>query len=261
MNTALKIGAAGALTFAGVAAHASVATPASGAADAILFGEVLNTNSSVVASFAGDTGISINSLLGGGVNTTVLGSDANLAKLFAADASDDTIYWGVQAAQGTTTATPQFLTTAAKPSRLATLPNADVAGPTSTWAVGFNNDISTLNSNLGPNATTIEGATAAKAGVWDVTGNGTANWYGSLTTSNTLATAASVGTGQLFSVVASSGSNPTYGAVENLSFSATGLTFAGSGGSPPPVPLPAAVWLLGSGLLGLTGVARRKLKA
>jgi hypothetical protein len=26
------------------------------------------------------------------------------------------------------------------------------------------------------------------------------------------------------------------------------------------VPLPAAVWLLGSGLLGLTGVARRKLK-
>jgi hypothetical protein len=31
-----------------------------------------------------------------------------------------------------------------------------------------------------------------------------------------------------------------------------------SNGSPPPVPLPAAFWLLGSGLLGLAGVARRR---
>jgi hypothetical protein len=34
------------------------------------------------------------------------------------------------------------------------------------------------------------------------------------------------------------------------------LTF--SGGSPPPVPIPAAIWLLGSGLLGLVGVSRRR---
>jgi hypothetical protein len=35
------------------------------------------------------------------------------------------------------------------------------------------------------------------------------------------------------------------------------LSFTGNG-APPPVPLPAAVWLLGSGLLGLAGVARRR---
>jgi hypothetical protein len=35
------------------------------------------------------------------------------------------------------------------------------------------------------------------------------------------------------------------------------LSFTGNG-APPPVPLPPAVWLLGSGLLGLAGVARRR---
>jgi len=36
-----------------------------------------------------------------------------------------------------------------------------------------------------------------------------------------------------------------------------GVTFA----SGPTVPIPSAVWLLGSGLLGLVGVARKKHKA
>jgi hypothetical protein len=34
-------------------------------------------------------------------------------------------------------------------------------------------------------------------------------------------------------------------------------TFAGNG-APPPVPIPAAVWLFGSGVLGLVGVSRRR---
>jgi len=38
----------------------------------------------------------------------------------------------------------------------------------------------------------------------------------------------------------------------------TGVVNGGS--SPAPVPLPATVWLMGSGLLGLVGVARRKQK-
>ncbi|MFA7387228.1 MAG: VPLPA-CTERM sorting domain-containing protein, partial [Thiohalobacteraceae bacterium] len=31
-------------------------------------------------------------------------------------------------------------------------------------------------------------------------------------------------------------------------------------GGTPEIPVPAAVWLLGSGLIGLVGVARRKTK-
>jgi hypothetical protein len=46
---------------------------------------------------------------------------------------------------------------------------------------------------------------------------------------------------------------------ETAFLSAGGLTLAGT---PSAVtPLPAAVWLFGSGLLGLTGIARRKSKA
>lgn len=38
-------------------------------------------------------------------------------------------------------------------------------------------------------------------------------------------------------------------------------TGGGNGGTPPPaVPIPAAVWLFGSGLLGLVGVGRKKLR-
>lgn len=36
------------------------------------------------------------------------------------------------------------------------------------------------------------------------------------------------------------------------------LVYTVPGSGPPPVPLPAAVWLFGSGLLGLAGIGRRK---
>jgi hypothetical protein len=43
---------------------------------------------------------------------------------------------------------------------------------------------------------------------------------------------------------------------------ATGVVaFTVGGGGGPPVPLPGAIWLLGSALLGLGGVSRRKLAA
>jgi hypothetical protein len=44
-----------------------------------------------------------------------------------------------------------------------------------------------------------------------------------------------------------------------LSFDGNTLTFtANTGGVAPPVPLPAAAWLFGSGLLGLLGIGRRR---
>jgi hypothetical protein len=46
----------------------------------------------------------------------------------------------------------------------------------------------------------------------------------------------------------------------NLTLTANGTLQVG-GTTPPPVPLPAAVWLFGSGLLGLVGVGRRRSAA
>jgi hypothetical protein len=51
--------------------------------------------------------------------------------------------------------------------------------------------------------------------------------------------------------------NSTGAATWTLSASGD-LVYNVPGGSGPPVPLPAAVWLLGSGLLGLAGIGRRR---
>jgi hypothetical protein len=48
---------------------------------------------------------------------------------------------------------------------------------------------------------------------------------------------------------------------DNLTLSASGLLSVAAGSVTPPVPLPAAVWLFGSGLLGLLGVGRRRAAA
>ncbi len=270
MNKVLKIGAAGALAFGAVAAHASIAVPSGGSSDAILFAEVLNAAGTVVvASYAGDTGLSISSLLGFTGTKTVLNTDSNLAALFAADTGTDTIQWAVLGGQYTGSATvgnfkiagnAQFLTTTSSDS------TASLAIDTSSSLVkfgGINTDISNINANLqalnGGNpssATSIEGTSPPSAGIWDVTNtSGLAFWDGGATSnSNALG-----GTQKLWYVTAGTPAGNTtrvaYTEEATVTLTSGGLTVAGV------VPLPAAVWLLGSGLLGLAGVGRRKVKA
>lgn len=259
MNTTIKLSIASALAFGAVAAHASIAAPSSGSSDAILFAEVLNAAGTVVASYAGDTGVSISSLISG-VSTTVLGSDANLAKLFAADTGTDTIEWAVQGGQYTgsntttnfgTSGSAKFITTSTLNStgKLA----ADTTANLTHWA-GLNTDISTINTNSG-GASSVEGPAASGAGVWDDnTPSGTSGWY-----SNGPVTANVLGSSQtLFYVTGNGTGNLTKVAYSALATTAQ-LTSGGLVLSSSPVPLPPALWLLGSGLLGFAGVARRKL--
>jgi hypothetical protein len=269
MNTILKVGAASALALGAVAAHAAIPQPTTGASDAILFAEVisnLNTiSSAVVASYAGDTGVSINSLVAGLNGTTnALAGDANLAKLFAANAAGDTIVWSVQGGQwtGANNATnfahpgvAKFITTSFSDAtgNIAT----KNAGNLQHWS-GLDADITTINSNAG-GGNSVEGPAAATAGVWDLNSTtGISAWYG-----NGPGTSNSIGASQKLFFVTGGGtslakvafSNPNG---ETATLSAAGVAFTGGSAV---TPLPAAVWLFGSGLLGLTGIARRKSKA
>lgn len=267
MNTMIKLSVASALAFGAVAAHASIAVPSTGASDAILFAEVVNSSGSAVASYAGDTGVSINTLLGGlSGSTTVLGSDANLAKLFAADASGDSIVWAVEGGQYTQSnsttnwknaGVAQFLTTVSGNDTASKLANDNTANLVH-WAT-LSQDVTQINTNSG-GANSVEGPVPATAGVWDAVNPTTTSsgWYGNgPVTSNTTGGGAE----NLYYVTGggSTGAKVAFSSIATASLSASGLTLSGAG-SPPPVPLPPAVWLLGSGLLGLAGVARRKSK-
>jgi hypothetical protein len=273
MNTTIKLSVATALAFGAVAAHASIALPQSGASDAILFAEVLS-GTTVVASYAGDTTVSISQLTSGTFTGTVLGSDANLTALFAADKGTDTLVWAVEGGQYTgaastinfgTTGVAQFITTSSGNST--TKLAGDNTGNLTHWSAlstsgtaGIGNINTNIAAQTGNTSTTsTEGSSAASAGVWDSgTPSGIEGWYGNgPITNNTLG-----GSENLYYVTGNGGTTAkvSFSVVGTASLSSSGLAITGSGSTPPPVPLPPAVWLLGSGLLGLAGVARRKSK-
>jgi hypothetical protein len=263
MNKLISVSAAGALALGAVAAHASIAQPASGSSDAILFAEVLTAGGTAVASYAGDTGISINAILAGlSGSTTVLGADANLQKLFAADVGGDVVEFAVLGGQYTgspstvnfkTTGIAQFLTTTANNS--VTSITAATTGSLTKMA-GLQGDVSNINFNSG-GANSVEGSNPATSGIWDLANSAsTAYWDGaSINNGNVEGT-----TANLYYMTGGGGiASHTINVLEGTAFlSASGLTLTGTAA---PVPLPPAVWLLGSGLLGLAGVARRKAKA
>ncbi len=263
MKNLIPVSVAGALALGAVGAHASIALPSTGTSDAVLFAEVISnyqqSGSTVVASYAGDTGMTVGSLIGLSGTKTVLSGDSNLQKLFNADGAGDTVVFGILGAQasGTGYTTPgvaQLLTTT-------TLNTAPSARNTvlSGYLTVYTSGITSLNSNL-LTANSVEGSNPTTSGIWDMqTTTGMAYWGGGLSTGLPSTTAST----NLYYVTAGTGGS--FGSLsstleETATLSASGLVLTGSG-SPPPVPLPAAVWLFGSGLLGLAGVARRKAKA
>jgi len=280
MNTLLKVGASSALTLAAIAAHASIAIPSSGAGDAILFAEVVNAaGTQAVASYAGDTGVSVATLAAGlasGSSTNYLAGDANLQKLFAADGSGDIVVYGILGGSYTGALSNSNIGTPGKGNFISTstATTAEPGGSTfnldqvntsalKTLLGSLAGTIQSVNSNSG-GAASIEGPVPATAGVWDDTlSTGAATGYGFFSNGNAVGSAVN-----LFDITGA-GTSPAATATNKIvgtaslvdTASGAYLTLAGASTGTPTVPLPAAVWLLGSGLLGLTGVARRKLKA
>ncbi len=117
----------------------------------------------------------------------------------------------------------------------------------------FTNEVNTstytnnVSSSAGWNSSNVYGAAAG-------------NTFNSVNTPN----GAAIGTAQYIYQIANSdggvGAN-VYKSVAQLTLNANGtFSYSGSdlGGGTAPVPVPAAVWLLGSGLVSLAGVARRR---
>ena len=262
MNTIAKISAASALALGFGVAHASILDPSSGG-DILLFGEVLN-GTTVTGSYAGDSGI----LIGTTLTTGTLGNlstaaDPRLAQFIAAaTASGATVEWAVQGGKVTTsgawTPTDQFVTTVnATTAQLALRTGTN----TTEWSTGLTNTINTIDATaLTANGNNSIFATSiAAGGLFDTSANSNiANWYAN----GTATYASGLGTSTtLYSVTEGSiqAAPIVIASLGSVSLTATGLAF--TAGSTSTVPLPAAIWLLGSGLLGLAGVGRRKTAA
>jgi hypothetical protein len=267
MNTIVKLSVAGALAMGYVSAHASIATPGSTSytGDALLFAEVLNGSGAVVGSYAGDTGVTIASLIGKSVTSGTTYSDSNLQTLLsqasAGAASGDTVEWAVIGGNWSTQnnigdQTPgnaQFTVTSSN------LPVLDTknGGNLVLWSQSLINTISLVNANAN-GASNVYATSSAAGGIWDST-KLSGNIYnllqnGAATNVNGVGTA-----GALYYVTGNGIKDVVPTVIETVSLTSSGLEFTTP--SVAAVPLPPAIWLLGGGLLGLAGISRRKTLA
>jgi hypothetical protein len=274
MKTKLTVAAAVAsILLAGGAAHAAAIVPNTGDGSLLFFVTDTKTNQTYTDVLTQDVNgyfsvaqatvpaptNGIVNVLNGDANFSVpLGSDSVLTSFLSAAGSDSLSYGIIGGAYSGTLGSGQrptgkvrIVATSLNQSSVLTNLQSQIVNATPS---GLNVDVNSLNLNLGGASSTNQGVfgTTTSAGgtalnlyaggldmsgvapgtavtLYGVTGNGTA---GGSTTAFSLGTA-------IFSLATDT------------------LTFTGNGGS-TPVPLPAAVWLLGSGLLGLAGVGRRR---
>jgi hypothetical protein len=254
MNNFVKLGFLGSLALGGVAAHASITVPQSTGSpgDVLLYADIVAGGSSVEG-YIGDTGVSVD----GVVHGTQLGNftDGNLASFLnlAASPSGSTVLWSVVGGGGTAAGAPEFVSTFTKP-------YTQTSGASLTsWVGALQESVNAANGLIGGSATSLATTNVGVTGgiqysptalVTDMS-----NWGGC---PQNFLTGLGAST-ELFAVTAAgyNGNQLTSAANEGtVSLTANGLVYTPATGT---VPLPAAVWLLGSGLLGLAGVARRKI--
>ncbi len=271
MKNALRFALAGTALLGYAVAHGQAAAPSTGDSDLWVF----VTDPSTDETFAEATDISIDSLAPstltgavGGSSPTTIGpvADAALGSWIAAQGSN-TLYWGVQGANVNSGA-------ASKPEKAG---NEDVVqantGPASnTTGIEFGqftNIIAGMNADdayMSPSLTSANdysavfnlanGSTVGNAwGVGPVATAGSVNLYNQGNNGE-------IDMGQTATLYFVTGdSSPT--ATQSYILATLELTSGGTleSVSSSPVPLPAALWLLGSGLLGLAGVGRRRSSA
>jgi hypothetical protein len=279
MKTLIRFAVAGAM-LAGIATAQAQNLPDTGNADLWVF----VSDPTAHTTYAEDTGLSLSSLM---PSTFVSGATLNTSKadsfsvaattglssyISAATTAGHALQWGVEGVQfpGSVSGTGYK-----KPGNfVAMFDNLNSVGgniaqgllqPTlQTIGAGFEGDTTYMKPTYTAGGKSYAWSAGSIGGnVWGAStgGNGgSTDLYGqefdqagiALGTTNTLyGLTGNAGPGQVQSYIL--GTDITVGT--------DGTLKVGSSTPPPPVPLPAAVWLFGSGLLGLFGVGRRRAAA
>ena len=280
MKLLLKSALVGA-TLVASTAFADVAPPNTGNGELVLFVRDVNAPGRV---YARGLGVTIDSVLNPSVTSSAdptfdpttgvvkdftyslpasIGPDGNLTSFLGGGAAGTTYVWTVLAAD---TLDNSFIQDTGEYRFLSTSPLALKTNPGSVptnntiegvWTNidGMTQDLNNVLPNASGSSTASDGQWGQSGTVWD--GGGT--WFGGgLVNENSLGSAANL------YLVSNSSDNSlhvarAYQSTIQLRLTADGtLENVGSVVTPPQVPLPAAVWLLGSALVGVAGIRRRR---
>jgi hypothetical protein len=290
MKTITKFLLAGtALAAAGAnAATINVLPTAPGGSDLVLF----VTDTSNNATFVQDLGVNVDSL---GVTTASVASDVTAGNNYSifgtatvGPLSNPVVSSSIINSSGADTALQAFLTAnsggnfiwgvegaatgdgtigAGQSRTVATI----VGSPAQVAADAISGTSTTAASHLflnEPNSVTANGAATAVNSFFPLVNAGTNTPYGVGTNNGGQAavaigasSTAGLGTSMyLYELASTGGSNDAnfYGSTVKITVNTDGTISGISSGSGTTVPLPAAIWLLGSGVLGLFGIGRRR---
>lgn len=223
------------------------------------FGQTLNSNDLVVyisdsngSFYAGDTGISLSSIVNANGSANVLPTaaalNANLGNLDAFLAQGGTFTWTIAAAGPSTNAPGDQIVFGYSTGTLTTAKYGTIdtaIGNAQTFAGVIQTDL--VNSSTASSASDGYGTFSVTASQWQ---------HGFSGGINTVSTAGLNGALTLYSLVSTTGNPSVTNTAEQITLTSTGFTT-----NLTSTPLPAAAWLLGSGLLGLIGVGRRRRAA
>jgi hypothetical protein len=269
MGAAVMAGSAG-------AAHAGATLPSTDNSQLMFFVNDLTTHSTYTAELTqtingaggyfttGDAQTpgavlgAVNTINGDGPFSYSFASDTALQSFIStAEGAGNTLQWGLIAGaySGPTqvsrepTGNTLFLTTAAG----SPIGSVSESALTNGAPTSYNTDIGRFNLNsLDANNGTLNGIFGTSS-----SSNGTnLNLYGVGFNQSGLAIGATAYTVYGETSTGSGGGQALSFALGTAYFNGTTLSFTGNQGS--PVPLPAAAWLFGSGLLGLLGIGRRR---
>jgi hypothetical protein len=263
----------GTALLAGSTAFADVTLPSTGDGELVLFVRDTSNPSRV---YARGLGVTLNQVLNesvvtGGAYTGPIqqftyslpnvGPDAALASFLA---QSGTYSWTIMAGDSVGN------NTSGNPRRYLTTTQVDFASNNpgilnSTLGSSYGN-LNTLLGDLNGNLPDTAGSSVQPSGLWgdptSSSGSSATDWFGvGPNNENALGTAANL---YILTSSAATGGGTSGGQfarvyqAADIVLEANGSLHSVSGSNPPEVPLPAAVWLLGSALAGFAAIGRRR---